>query len=177
MIPDSDYDGWEQILRNYTVQFGSIHDFYEVREKLGRGTFGSVYLAIERQDPRKSMSYASFNVGEESKRLDSPAGIERKNSKVSGNKVAIKILQKKKIAASSSGVEYLLNEVRVHWALEQCEGVLGLISLIEDNEIVCIVLEYQSKGSLMNTILKSVKLQESEVVIIMEQILLALDFF
>jgi len=59
-IPDSDYDGWEHILRNYTVQYGSIHDFYEVREKLGRGTFGSVYLAIEWQDPRKSISYASF---------------------------------------------------------------------------------------------------------------------
>jgi hypothetical protein len=39
------------------------------------------------------------------------------------------------------------------------------------------VLEYQSQGSLMNTILKSVKLEEQEVRVIMEQMLLALDFF
>lgn len=67
--------------------------------------------------------------------------------------------------------------MKVHWALEQCVSVLRLLKLYEDAEMVCMVLEYQAKGSLMNTILKSIKLEESEIRVIMEQLLLALDFF
>jgi serine/threonine protein kinase len=39
------------------------------------------------------------------------------------------------------------------------------------------VLEYQPEGSLMNSLEKSKTFQETEVRIIMEQLLLALDFF
>jgi hypothetical protein len=39
--------------------------------------------------------------------------------------VAIKILDKKKIM-TGGGVESLLNEIRVHWTLEKCEGALKL---------------------------------------------------
>lgn len=89
----------------------------------------------------------------------------------------MKILKKHKISESKQGREFLLNEIRVHWALEQCVSVLRLLRLYEDHDCVCIVLEYQSKGSLMNVIMKRVKLEESEVRVIMEQMLLALDFF
>ena len=33
-------------------------------------------------------------------------------------KVAIKILKKQKVLDSKQGLEFLLNEIRVHWALE-----------------------------------------------------------
>jgi serine/threonine protein kinase len=56
----------------------------------------------------------------------------------------------------------------VHWALEQCVSVLRLLKLYEDQDCVCIVLEYQAKGSLMNVIMKRVKLEEAEVRVIME---------
>jgi serine/threonine protein kinase len=56
-------------------------------------------------------------------------------------------------------------------------SVLRLLRIYEDADLVCIVLEYQAKGSLMNVIMKHVKLEEHEVRVIMEQMLLALDFF
>jgi hypothetical protein len=38
---------------------------------------------------------------------------------VSGNmQVAVKQLSKEKIVNIESGIEFLLNEIRVHWALE-----------------------------------------------------------
>ena len=91
--------------------------------------------------------------------------------------MAIKILKKQKIQESKPGLEFLQNAIRVHWALEQCVSVLRLLRIYEDADLVCIVLEYQAKGSLMNVIMKHVKLEEQEVRVIMEQMLLALDFF
>lgn len=41
--------------------------------------------------------------------------------------MAIKILEKAKIAEQACGVEQLLNEVKVHWALGDCDGVLNLL--------------------------------------------------
>jgi predicted transposase YbfD/YdcC len=40
------------------------------------------------------------------------------------------------------GMTSLLNEIRVHWALEQCEGVLQLVAIHEDSEMIYLVLEY-----------------------------------
>jgi hypothetical protein len=56
-------------------------------------------------------------------------------------KVAIKILDKKKID-KGSGVDSLLNEIRVHWTLEKCEGALKLFSIYEDQYYFELVLEY-----------------------------------
>jgi hypothetical protein len=36
----------------------------------------------------------------------------------------------------------MLNEVRVHWALEHCPSVLSLIAIHEDAESIYLVLEY-----------------------------------
>jgi hypothetical protein len=40
------------------------------------------------------------------------------NSSLETEKVAIKILKKSKIQDSKQGLEFLLNEIRVHWGLE-----------------------------------------------------------
>ena len=84
---------------------------------------------------------------------------------------------KEELRNSERGVESLFNEVRVHWALEQCQGVLKLLKIYEDPWVVKLVLEYQPKGSLMESMVKNKKFAEAEARMIMEQALLALDFF
>jgi serine/threonine protein kinase len=91
--------------------------------------------------------------------------------------VALKILEKKKFSRIDDGVETLVNEIRAHWALEQCDGVLKILSIHEDKNFVVLVLEYQPKGSLMQNLKNDKKFTEVEVRVIMEQILLVLDFF
>ena len=43
------------------------------------------------------------------------------------SKVAIKILNKSKIIRQQTGLKNLLNEIQVHWALEQCVNILRLL--------------------------------------------------
>jgi serine/threonine protein kinase len=71
----------------------------------------------------------------------------------------------------------MLNEIRVHWALEECPSVLSLIAMHEDKDMIYLVLEYQPQGTLMNTMEKQAQLSECEVRMIMEQALLAMDYF
>ena len=71
----------------------------------------------------------------------------------------------------------MLNEIRVHWTLEHCSSVLTLIAIHEDKENIYLVLEYQPQGTLMNTLQKQPMMEETEARTIMEQILLAMDFF
>lgn len=66
--------------------------------------------------------------------------------------MAIKKLKKLQISSSKNGVMYLLNEIRVHWVLEQCSSVLKLISLFEDETAIYMILEYQPKGTLMTVL-------------------------
>ena len=66
--------------------------------------------------------------------------------------MAIKIIDKKKVKSIHLGPESLINEIRVHWAVEQCDGVLKLLRIYEDELSVMLVLEYQPKGSLMKTL-------------------------
>ena len=92
-------------------------------------------------------------------------------------KVALKILEKKKFLEIENGIEILVNEIRAHWILEQCDGVLKILAIHEDANFIVLVLEYQQKGSLMESLKKEKKVTEVEVRVIMEQILLVLDFF
>ena len=46
----------------------------------------------------------------------------------------------------------LENEIKVHWALQGCDGVLQLRELYEDDENVYLVLDYQEGGSLLDHI-------------------------
>ena len=63
-------------------------------------------------------------------------------------KVAMKVLEKEKILSVSQGLPLLLTEIKAHWALEHCEGVIKLLSMHEDDQYIVLILEYQPKGSL-----------------------------
>lgn len=89
----------------------------------------------------------------------------------------MKVLDKNKILNSPQGLPSLLNEIKAHWALEHCEGVLKLLGIHEDEKFIVLILEYQSKGSLMECLKTHTVFKESEVRVIMEQTLLALDYF
>lgn len=91
--------------------------------------------------------------------------------------MALKILEKDKFALYENGLQSLINEIRAHWVLEQCEGVLKILAIYDNDSFVVLVLEYQARGSLMETLRNQKKFTEVEVRLIMEQILLALDFF
>lgn len=91
-------------------------------------------------------------------------------------KVAIKQLSKEKIMAIDSGVDFLLNEIHVHWALEKCVSVVRLLLLYEDEDNVYMVLEYQPNGTLLKTLKTNQKFKEPDVRVIIEQMLLALDY-
>jgi Protein kinase domain len=58
------------------------------------------------------------------------------------NMVAIKILDKCKIKQSEHGVRNLVQEIKVHWALEECDSILRLQEIYEDEVFVYLVLEY-----------------------------------
>lgn len=47
----------------------------------------------------------------------------------------------------------------------------------EDREIIYLILEYQPKGTLMNTLQAQAQVPEPHVRVIMEQILLTMDLF
>jgi hypothetical protein len=49
--------------------------------------------------------------------------------------VAIKVIDKKKlteIGEPGDGPALLLNEIKVHWHLHECDGILSLLELFED---------------------------------------------
>jgi hypothetical protein len=56
--------------------------------------------------------------------------------------VAIKKLKKSQIQQGKNGIQYLLNEIKVHWALENCAIVLKLLQLYEDEHNIYMVLEF-----------------------------------
>lgn len=74
-------------------------------------------------------------------------------------------------------MQALVNEIKAHWILEQCEGVLKIFAIYDNPKFIVLALEYQSKGSLMNSLRNYKKFTEVEVRVIMEQLLLVLDFF
>jgi serine/threonine protein kinase len=62
----------------------------------------------------------------------------------------------------------MLNEIRVHWALENCPSVLSLLAIYEDQEKIYLILEYQPEGTLTDIFKNQSKLSEAEVRMIME---------
>ena len=78
---------------------------------------------------------------------------------------------------NQSGLPSLLNEIKAHWALEHCEGVLKLLGIHEEESTIVLILEYQPEGSLMKLLQDQTQFTEAQVKVIMEQALLVLDFF
>lgn len=117
-------------------------DDYEVIDELGKGSYGSVVLARQSLTAPKASGELTSRKGESSSFQDS---FRSRREEL----VAIKILTKDHMRKSEDGMQALFNEVRVHWALEHCQGVLKLLKIYEDPWVVKLVLEYQPKGSLM----------------------------
>lgn len=92
------------------------------------------------------------------------------------DKVAIKFQEKSRISKQDNGLKNLIGEIRVHWSLERCDGVMKLLAIYEDASFIQLVLEYQPKGSLMQTLIQEKQYSEADVRMIMEQGLLALDY-
>jgi hypothetical protein len=57
-------------------------------------------------------------------------------------RVAIKILDKRRLSRNDYGITNLLQEIKVHWALDECGGVLHLLEIYEDDCFIFLVLEY-----------------------------------
>ena len=152
---DEEIKHWERTLGRYTIRsWKRFEEDYEYREKLGQGAFGKVMLAVLRQ-------------GDD----------ECEESKQESDTVAVKIIDKEKIMGFKFGSQSLCNEIRVHWALDECDGVLKLLRIYEDSKSMMLVLEYQPKGSLMKSLKNQTRFTEAEVRVMMSQILLTLDFF
>jgi hypothetical protein len=43
---------------------------------------------------------------------------------------------------SENGVQCLIREIRVHWQIMDCDGMLQLLEIYEDEDYVYLVLEY-----------------------------------
>jgi hypothetical protein len=52
------------------------------------------------------------------------------------------MVDKRRIARDDARKVQLFNEIRVHWALEKCDGALRLLELFEDENHLYMVLEY-----------------------------------
>jgi hypothetical protein len=52
-------------------------------------------------------------------------------------------MDKKSLNRIDNGATNLIQEVRVHWALEECDSLLRLLEVFEDEDFVYLVLEYQ----------------------------------
>ena len=100
---------------------------------LGEGAAGKVFLAY--------------------RKINGPRDIGKSSAPV-----AIKILDKKTLSRNDYGITNLLQEIKVHWALEECGGVLHLLEIYEDENFIYLVLEYQAEGSLLNEIFKQQRL-------------------
>jgi serine/threonine protein kinase len=64
----------------------------------------------------------------------------------------------------------------VHWELEDCDGILKLIELYEDDSLLYLVLEYQTMGSLLTEMMRKNFMNESQIKVVIEQLLLTLDY-
>jgi serine/threonine protein kinase len=129
-----EYEQWTKNLERYVLQSTPILEQYDFNDKLGLGTFGYVFLAEEKENPSSSFKISVHNVenGSNSMAQDISAGDGEESKHQPCLKVAIKVIKKEKVMESKQGIEFLTNEIRVHWALEQCVSVLTLLKIYED---------------------------------------------
>ena len=90
--------------------------------------------------------------------------------------VAVKVLDCSRMKSQPQLLKQFLSEIEVHWVLESCDGMLGLQQIFEDSDLFYLVLDYQESGTLLNQIGKSGCLSEAQTKIVMEQLLLAVDY-
>jgi serine/threonine protein kinase len=64
--------------------------------------------------------------------------------------VAIKAMKIDKRNFNSSQFKNLISEIKVHWALRECSGILQLQEIFEDESFIFLVLDYQPSGTLFS---------------------------
>ena len=64
------------------------------------------------------------------------------STNLSQNLVAIKIMDKKRLLNFENGVQCFVGEIRVHWMITDCDGVLQLLEIYEDDDFVYLNLDY-----------------------------------
>ena len=89
---------------------------------------------------------------------------------------AIKIQEKRKMSTNRRIFEHMISEIQVHWKIEKCDGMLGLQEIFEDTDYIYLVLDYQEGGSMLKQIETYGNFTEPQTKIIMQQLLLALDY-
>jgi serine/threonine protein kinase len=83
--------------------------------------------------------------------------------------VAIKLINKEhNVEELLQQIDHLINEIKVHWALEYCMNILQLIEIYEDDHFLYLVLEYQIEGTLLNIINDQLVMSENEAKGILE---------
>lgn len=90
---------WYSALQGIVVQSG-VHAKYKFDRTIGEGSYGRVFLAN--------------------------GGVGDVEQEVRRRTVAIKVLDIKKMVTSFRTLDHLTHEIRVHWALAECDGVLNL---------------------------------------------------
>jgi serine/threonine protein kinase len=71
-------------------------------------------------------------------------------NKKTNNQVAIKVMKIDKMDYNSPKLKNLVSEIKVHWALRECSGILQLQEIFEDEIFVFLVLDYQPSGNLFS---------------------------
>lgn len=150
------YRAWVQAIGSTVVQTARIDNVYHFNEILGKGAFGSVILGVAK-DSRHALTSEEIEASDG--RNCDPSSLE---------KVAIKIIRKSQIIKGTNGISSLLNEFRMHWALDKCENILRLLQIFEDQSNVYLVLEYQPKGTLITLIKENMLISEETARMIME---------
>jgi serine/threonine protein kinase len=56
--------------------------------------------------------------------------------------VAVKVLDSGRMKSHPQLLRQFLSEIEVHWALESCDGMLGLQQIFEDQDLFYLVLDY-----------------------------------
>ena len=76
-------------------------------------------------------------------------------------------MEKDHILSYPQGIPQLLAEIRAHWTLELCEGVLKLFEIFETSAFIVLVLEYQPGGNLLQLLEDQFKFTEESARVLM----------
>jgi serine/threonine protein kinase len=85
-------------------------------------------------------------------------------------------MNKREILKSQRGMDQIVEEIRMHNALHQCNSILQLEKIFETPDNIYLMLEYQEGGDLVKLIQRRKKLTEEDTGTIMSQLLLSVDF-
>ncbi|TNV85659.1 hypothetical protein FGO68_gene1132 [Halteria grandinella] len=170
---EEELNAWESKISKRVIK-SDIEKVYQFLDLLGEGASGKVFLAHRKQTQFLNESIQSSANGNKIQAHNPMSKHTTELMRV--RRVAIKIIEKKNLFIQQEGLANLIQEIKVHWCLEECDGILKLLEMYEDQERLFLVLEYQQEGSLLTGLMKNQSLNEMQVKIVMGQLLLTLDF-